>query len=101
MRLSLYMGSIEQLYRDRFEGFLNALAPIVGSTEVAYDIDQEAFAVALRERRKLRREESLAPWVWRIAYRLALQERARTSETELPPGMSILDEEMSTPRGTR
>ena len=91
------MGSIEQLYRDRFEGFLNALAPIVGSTEVAHDVVQEAFAVALREQRKLRREESLAPWVWRIAYRLALRERERGGETELPTELpaelTILNEE--------
>ncbi len=93
VRLSLEMGSIEQLYRDRFEGFRNALAPIVGSTETARDVVQEAFAVALREQRKLRRDESLAPWVWRIAYRLALHERARNGETELLADMSILDEE--------
>jgi RNA polymerase sigma-70 factor (ECF subfamily) len=93
VRLSLEMGSIEQLYRDRFEGFRNALAPIVGSIETARDVVQEAFAVALREQRKLRRDESLAPWVWRIAYRLALHERARNGETELLADMSILDEE--------
>jgi RNA polymerase sigma factor (sigma-70 family) len=93
VRLSLEMGPVEQLYRDRFEGFRNALAPIVGSTETARDVVQEAFAVALREQRKLRRDESLAPWVWRIAYRLALHERGRNGETELLADMSILDEE--------
>ena len=87
------MESIEQLYRDRFEGFQNALAPIVGSTEVACEVVQEAFAVALREQRNLRRDESLAPWVWRIAYRIALHERGRHSEQELPAELSILDEE--------
>jgi RNA polymerase sigma factor (sigma-70 family) len=30
--------------------------------------------------------------VWRIAYRLALHERGRSGETELPVEMSILDE---------
>jgi RNA polymerase sigma factor (sigma-70 family) len=54
---------------------------------------QEAFAIALRERPRLRREESLAPWVWRIAYRGALRERGRTPEDELPDDLSILDEE--------
>ena len=87
------MGSIEQLYRDRFEGFQNALAPIVGSSEVARDIVQEAFAVALREQRKLRREESLGPWVWQIAYRIALHERARNSESAPPTELTLLDEE--------
>jgi RNA polymerase sigma factor (sigma-70 family) len=85
------VSPLEQLYRDRYVGFRNALAPIVGSNEAAHDVVQEAFAIALRERRKLRRQESLAAWVWQIAYRLAL--RARTPAlAELPDDLSILDE---------
>lgn len=87
------MGPLEQLYRDRYVGFRNALAPICGSREAAHDAVQEAFAVALRERRKLRNEESLAAWVWRIAYRLALRERARLATTDLPDDLTILDPE--------
>jgi RNA polymerase sigma-70 factor, ECF subfamily len=90
--LSLSMGPLEQLYRDRYLGFRNALTPIAGSREAARDVVQEAFAVALREHRRLRRRESLAPWVWRIAYRLALRERGRTAAEELPDDLSILDE---------
>ena len=90
--LSHPMEPLEQLYRDRYVGFRNALAPIAGSREAARDAVQEAFAIAWRERRKLRREESLAPWVWRIAYRLALRERARTTAADLPEDVSILDE---------
>ena len=85
------VSPLEQLYRDRYVGFRNALAPIVGSTEAAHDVVQEAFAIALRERRTLRRQESLAPWVWQIAYRLALRARAPRLE-ELPDDLSILDE---------
>lgn len=85
------MSPLEQLYRDRYVGFRNALAPIVGSQEAAHDVVQEAFAVALRERRKLRRESSLAPWVWRIAYRLALRSRTPALE-DLPEDLSILEE---------
>ena len=85
------MGAIEQLYRERYIGFRNALAPIVGGREAARDIVQEAFAVALRDRRKLRRAESLAPWVWQIAYRLALRERLRANLSELPDDLSIVD----------
>ena len=66
------MEPLEQLYRDRYVGFRNALAPVAGSADAARDAVQEAFAVALRERAALHRRESLAPWVWRIAYRLAL-----------------------------
>jgi RNA polymerase sigma-70 factor (ECF subfamily) len=87
------MEPLEQLYRDRYAGFRNALAPIAGSREAARDAVQEAFAVALRERRKLRNRDSLAPWVWRIAYRLALRERARMHEPALPDDVSILDPE--------
>ena len=85
------MSPLEQLYRDRYLGFRNALAPIVGSQEAAHDVVQEAFAIALRNRRMLRRQASLAPWVWRIAYRLALRARAPSLE-ELPDDLSVLDE---------
>ena len=87
------MGPLEELYRDRYVGFRNALAPITGSRESAHDAVQEAFAIALRERRKLRRAESLAPWVWRIAYRLALRERSHPQAAELPANLTILEEE--------
>jgi RNA polymerase sigma-70 factor, ECF subfamily len=83
---------IEQLYRDRYVGFRNALAPIVGSTDVARDVVQEAFARALRDASKLRREESVAAWVWRIALRIALSERGRAGHDQLPDDVSILDE---------
>jgi RNA polymerase sigma-70 factor (ECF subfamily) len=85
------VSPLEQLYRDRYTGFRNALAPIVGSREAAHDVVQEAFAIALRDRRKLRRETSLAAWVWRIAYRLALRSRSQELH-ELPADLSILDE---------
>ena len=87
------MASLEELYRDEYLGFLNALAPVCGSREAARDVVQEAFAVALRERRKLRKEDSLAPWVWKIAYRLALRERAHATFAELPDDLTILDPE--------
>jgi RNA polymerase sigma-70 factor (ECF subfamily) len=86
------MEPLEQLYRSRYVGFRNALAPVAGTAEGARDAVQEAFALALRERRRLRRSESLAPWVWRIAYRLALRERSRERYDELPDDLSILDE---------
>jgi RNA polymerase sigma-70 factor (ECF subfamily) len=82
---------LEQLYRDRYVGFRNALAPVVGSQDAARDVVQEAFAVAMRERRKLRRRESLAPWVWQIALRLALRERGRKRVEDLPNELTILE----------
>jgi RNA polymerase sigma factor (sigma-70 family) len=86
------VGPLEKLYRERASGFVRALAPVVGSREVAADVVQEAFAIALRRRRQLRRRDSLAPWVWQIALRLAFRERRRRNLDELPEDLSILDE---------
>src|SRR2546429_9705847 len=86
-------GLVERLYRERYVGFRNALAPVVGSREAAHDVVQEAFANALAEVGKLRRAESLAPWVWQIALRIALRQRRRGMEIEIPADLSIPDEE--------
>jgi RNA polymerase sigma-70 factor (ECF subfamily) len=82
---------LEQLYRERYVGFRNAIAPVAGSREAARDVVQEAFARALRDARKLRRHDSAAAWVWRIALNLALQERRRGSLDELPDDLTIDD----------
>src|SRR5437660_10586040 len=87
-----YIERLERLYRERYVGFRNALAPVVGSREAARDVVQEAFARALRDSRKLRREESLAAWVWRIALRIALRERGRNDD-EIPDDLTIFDGE--------
>jgi RNA polymerase sigma-70 factor (ECF subfamily) len=65
--------AIEELYRERYVGFRNALATITGSDESARDAVQEGFARALANRRQFRADGSLAAWVWRIALRAALE----------------------------
>jgi len=67
--------AIEELYRERYVGFRNALATITGSHETARDAVQEGFARALARRRQFRGDGSLAAWVWRIALRAALEAR--------------------------
>jgi RNA polymerase sigma-70 factor (ECF subfamily) len=91
--MSKSQSLIEQLYRERYIGFRNALAPVVGSREAAHDVVQEAFARALRDVNKLRNQDSLAPWVWQIAMNLALRERGRRTTDELPDDLSILEPE--------
>jgi RNA polymerase sigma-70 factor (ECF subfamily) len=55
---------------------------------------QEAFAVGLRERDSLRNESSLAAWLWQIAFRIAVRERARKpGDAVLPEDLTILDPE--------
>src|SRR5438128_3400327 len=83
-------AELERLYRDRYVGFRNALTPVVGSREVARDVVQEAFAQALRDAKKLRQRGSLAPWVWKIAWRIAERERSRANESELPEDLGLV-----------
>ena len=66
--------ALEQLYRERYVGYRNALATITGSTDSARDAVNEAFARALRSRSQFR-GGSLAAWVWRIAVNAAHEQR--------------------------
>jgi RNA polymerase sigma-70 factor (ECF subfamily) len=75
--MGLRRGEIADLYERRYVGFRNALAMLTGSYDSAADAVQEAFAEALRQRRKFRGEGSPEAWVWRIAERIALREQAR------------------------
>jgi RNA polymerase sigma-70 factor, ECF subfamily len=84
---------IESLYRDRYAGFRDALALVVGSREAAHDVVQEAFARALRDADTLRDDDALAPWIWTVAFRIALRERGKRPEDELPEDLMILDED--------
>jgi RNA polymerase sigma-70 factor (ECF subfamily) len=68
-------AALEELYRARFGVFRDGLAGVVSSREVARDVVQEAFARALRDRRKFRGDGSLEAWVWRIALNQALKAR--------------------------
>jgi RNA polymerase sigma factor (sigma-70 family) len=68
--------AIEDLYRERYVGFRNALATVTGSEESARDAVQEGFARALARRRQFRGDGPLAAWVWRIVLRAALEGRA-------------------------
>jgi RNA polymerase sigma-70 factor (ECF subfamily) len=67
--------AIERLYRARYVAFRNGIATVTGSYESARDVVQEAFARAWRERAQFRGEGSLESWVWRIAFRTALETR--------------------------
>jgi RNA polymerase sigma factor (sigma-70 family) len=68
---------LEALYETRYVSFRNALATVTGSRESARDAVQEAFARALAGRESRRRDSCLAAWVWKIAYRVALEQRRR------------------------
>jgi DNA-directed RNA polymerase specialized sigma24 family protein len=50
---------------------------LTGNYESAADVVQEAFAEALRQRRAFRGDGTPEAWIWSIATRIALRERAR------------------------
>jgi RNA polymerase sigma factor (sigma-70 family) len=93
--MDAHARELEALYVTRYVSFRNALATITGSRETARDAVQEAFARALAGREGRRPDACLAAWVWKIAYRVALEGRNRArvrplgdfAEPELPePG---------------
>jgi len=68
---------IEELYRRRYVAFRNVVATVAGGREQARDVVQEAFAQALRKRETYRGDGTLEAWVWRIAFRIALDATPR------------------------
>jgi DNA-directed RNA polymerase specialized sigma24 family protein len=62
---------LEVLYRERLGDFTRAATAIAGDEESGRDAVQEAFAKALRKRRRFRGEGTLEAWVWRIVVNAA------------------------------
>jgi RNA polymerase sigma factor (sigma-70 family) len=60
------LSEIETVYLRDFPRFVRVAAAILRDEERALDVVQDAFATAIRERRRFRREGPLAAWVWRI-----------------------------------
>lgn len=63
--------TIATLYRRRFHAFVGGAYAVLGEPEAARDAVQEAFARALRDRRRFRGEGSLEAWLWRIVVNVA------------------------------
>lgn len=62
---------LEALYRHRLADFTRAAAMIAGDDESGRDAVQEAFAKALRKRRRFRGEGNLEAWIWPIVVNAA------------------------------
>jgi RNA polymerase sigma-70 factor (ECF subfamily) len=75
--------AIEELYRERYSRFLNTLATITGSWDLAHDAVQETFARAYAARHRWRGDSSLETWVWRIGLRTALGFRGELESARL------------------
>jgi RNA polymerase sigma-70 factor, ECF subfamily len=64
-------AEIALLYERRFHAFVGGAYAVVGEPEAARDAVQEAFARALRDRRRFRGEGTLEAWLWRIVVNAA------------------------------
>ena len=63
------------LYRERLGDFTRVAAAIVGDADAGRDAVQDAFATAIRKRRRFRGEGTLEAWVWRIVVNAARDAR--------------------------
>jgi RNA polymerase sigma-70 factor (ECF subfamily) len=81
------VGAIEDLYRRRFQRFLQVATAIVGDRESALEAVQDGFADALRSQEGFRGDSSLEGWVWRMVVNRALKAR-RPVEEPLPAELS-------------
>jgi RNA polymerase sigma-70 factor, ECF subfamily len=79
------IDELEGLYRTRLKEFTRAATAIAGDPELGRDAVQDAFAKAVRSRRRFRGEGTLEAWVWRIVVNAARDARRRSRPTsELP-----------------
>ena len=86
-------ADLEDLYRRRHGAFQVMLASVTGSVESARDVVQEAFARALQYQHGYRGTGSLEGWVWRIAFRVAIDSRgSRELAVDEVPDVAFVDE---------
>lgn len=69
---------IERLYRARQQAFVAVAAAVIGEAGEAIDVVQDAFAIALRKRRRYRATGTLEAWIWQIVLNKA-RDRKRKS----------------------
>jgi RNA polymerase sigma-70 factor, ECF subfamily len=82
---------LELLYRQCFHRFVRVAFGIVRDEESAVDVVQEAFATAVRRRRRFRGDGPLEAWVWRIVIN-----RARRTAAPSPQAV-FADERIEAP----
>jgi RNA polymerase sigma-70 factor (ECF subfamily) len=71
-------GRLVTRYQDRL---YNTLVHVVGSTDEAYDVVQDAFVQAYLKLRSFQRNAAFYTWLYRIAFNLAISRRRRHKPT--------------------
>jgi RNA polymerase sigma-70 factor, ECF subfamily len=81
--------ALAALYEHRYHRFLRVAEAIVGESELARDVVQEAFARLVKRRDEFRGEGAFEGWVWRTVVNTALNARR-----DRPPAAVELDESL-------
>ncbi|HEY5057664.1 MAG TPA: sigma factor [Gaiellaceae bacterium] len=84
------LAELELLYRERLADFCRAASAITGDVELGRDSVQDAFARAVRKRRRFRGEGPLEAWVWRIVGRRGARRRRQRALPTFPRGSRSL-----------
>jgi RNA polymerase sigma-70 factor, ECF subfamily len=71
-------GRLVTRYQDRL---YNTLVHVVGSTDEAYDVVQDAFVQAYLKLRSFKHNSAFYTWLYRIAFNLAISRRRRHKPT--------------------
>ena len=85
------IDELEGLYRRQLKEFTRAATAIAGDPELGRDAVQDAFAKAMRSRRRYRGEGTLEAWVWRIVVNAARDARRRSRPTAVLPELEAHD----------
>ena len=81
------VDELEALYRGRLPDFTRAATAIAGDPDAGRDAVQDAFAKALRKRRRFR-EGNLEAWVWRIVVNAA-RDAGRRERRKAPAPLPV------------
>src|SRR5581483_1906962 len=91
------VDGLEALYRSRLPEFTRVAAALAGDPDAGRDAVQDAFAKALRQRRRYR-EGNLEGWVWRVVVNSARDAaRRRRGSLEMPVLVEARAEELGLP----
>jgi RNA polymerase sigma-70 factor, ECF subfamily len=94
------LEELEALYRERLQEYRRAATAIAGDEESGRDAVQEAFAKAIRKRRRFRGEGQLEAWLLRIVVNTARDaRRRRVRQFDLPEPMTARAEDLGLPLG--
>src|SRR5919199_6093168 len=93
------LAELEILYRAKFPTFLRVATAIVRDEELARDAVHDAFASAIRNRRRFRGDGPLEAWVWRMVVNAA--RKAARPARDVAPRLSANGASPSEPADLR